>query len=88
MPSSTKYSSYDNMITRKKMFTGKTINNENISHVNINVKNSEPQSQKYVVIKNKIDNLEGRLHEIKRNIETSFHGKPKTIQNYQKINSK
>ena len=65
---------------RKKMFSNaKLINNENCSRVNIAP--GSPQhafnesSKAYDQLKNKINNLEGRLVEIKKNFETSFSKK-------------
>jgi hypothetical protein len=52
------------MVQRKKMFSNnKGINNENNSQSNINI----VDGRGYDNIKNKINNLEGRLIEIKKN---------------------
>lgn len=63
---------------RKKIFSSSKQflkNNENVSAVNINTASSPlaESSKAYDQLKNKITNLEGRLVEIKKNFELSFH---------------
>ena len=65
---------------RKKMFSNaKLVNNENYSRVNLTPGSPhsalQESSKAYDQLKNKINNLEGRLVEIKKNFELSFHRK-------------
>lgn len=77
MPSSVKTQAENAL--RKKVFSNAklTINNENMSQANLNT--NTPTSaigettRTYDQLKNKINNLEGRLVEIKKNFELSFH---------------